>query len=142
MPLKLGRVVGERVLTYGPKGRQRIIVRVGTPRQDDSRTWLCAFQISGPRGSRIHAAYGVDAIQALQVALEGIRFHLARQRVRATWVGGEKGDPGFPQTVPIAFGLDFATRIAKLIAREEKSFVRQVLKKRRQSRRRETRQKR
>jgi hypothetical protein len=141
MPVKLGKVVGERVLTYGPKGRQRIIVRVGTPRRVDPRTWLCAFQIAGTRSSRVDAAYGVDALQALQVAFEGIRFHLARQRIRATWVGGEKGDPGFPQMVP-AFGLVFANRIARLIAREEKAFVREVLRKRREARSREIQQKR
>jgi Domain of unknown function (DUF6968) len=137
MPLKLGRVVGERVLTYGPKGRQRIIVRVGTPRKADPRTWQCAFQISGIRGSHVYAAYGVDALQALQLAFQGIRFYLARHRVRATWVGGEKGDPGFPQLVPIAFGLAFASRISRLIAREEKLYVREVLKRRREARRRE-----
>jgi hypothetical protein len=136
MPLKLGRVVGERVLTYGPKGRQRIIVRVGTPRKADPRTWQCAFQISGIRGSHVYAAYGVDALQALQLAFQGIRFYLARHRVRATWIGGEKGDPGFPEVVP-SFSLAFDRRMSRIIAREAKLYVREVLKRRREARRRE-----
>jgi hypothetical protein len=78
--VKLGKVVGERVLTYGPKGRQRIIVRVGTPRRVDPRTWLCAFQIAGTRSSRVDAAYGVDALQArfrLLLKVYGFTSHVS-----------------------------------------------------------------
>ena len=142
MPLKLGKIVAERILTGESKRRERIIVRVGMPRKAIPQDWVCPFQISGIHGSRVYPAYGVDAIQALQLALEAIRLQLARYRVRATWPGGEKGDPGFPQMVPIAFGPAFATRISRLIAREEKLFVRDVLRKRREARRRETQKKR
>jgi len=139
MPLKLGQIVAERVLTVEFKRRKSVIVRIGMPRKATSQDWMCPFQISGIEGSRVYPAYGVDAVQALQLAFEAVRLQLMRYRVRATWVGGEKGDPGFPQMVPIGFGRAFAIQIGRLIAREEKAYVREVLEKRGKARRGETR---
>src|SRR4051812_38177476 len=107
MPLKLGRIVAVRVLTVEPKGRKRIIIRIGTPRKAIPRDWVCPFQISGIQGSRVYPAYGIDGVQALQLALEAVRLQLLRYRVRATWAGGEKADARFAQMVPMAFGRAF-----------------------------------
>jgi hypothetical protein len=141
MGLELGMPIAERVLTHGPKKRKRIIVRLGMPRRAELMVWMCPFQISGIGRSRVERALGLDAVQALQLAFAAIRFQLARLRVVATWAGGEEGDPGFPETVPYAFGRAFAARISRLIAREEKLFVREVRRKRKARRQRTNRTK-
>lgn len=96
---------------------------------------MCPFQIAGIGRSRVEHAFGLDAIQALQIALQGIRVQLEGHAKGATWEGGEQGDPGFPQVVP-AFGLAFDRHMSRIIAREEKRHVREVLRRRREARRR------
>ena len=145
MSVRLGMTIAERDLVYGPRGRKRIIVRLGMPRKEEPSgtrrkgelpAWLCPFQIWGIGRSRVERALGLDAVQALQIAMQAIRVQLERHANGATWAGGERGDPGFPQVVP-SFGLVFDRRMSRIIAREEKLFVRQVLRKRREARRRE-----
>lgn len=63
-------------------------------------------------------AFGVDAIQALIMALEGIRHDLSVANPACRWIGGEKGDFGFPRHVTTAFGFAIARRIDRLIDRE------------------------
>lgn len=135
MALKLGSSIGERKLTYGPKGRKQIIVRVGVPRKAHPVDWMCPFQISGIGRPRVYAAYGVDALQALQLVFKAIRFELARHAIDAVWLGSEPWDLGFPEYVPTAFGRAFANRISRLIAREEKLFIGELRRKRREARR-------
>lgn len=63
-------------------------------------------------------AFGVDAFQALIMALEGIRHDLSAADPACHWIGGETGDFGFPRHVTTAFGLGIARRIDRLIDRE------------------------
>lgn len=76
--------------------------------------WLCPYQIVGLGGSRVEVAYGLDAIQALQLALEAIRLKLERIS-QCTWEGGDNGDTGFPRSVPSSFGRDFSIRVERHI---------------------------
>lgn len=146
MTVRLGLTIAERELVYGRNRRKRIIVRLGMPRKErpprrrrkeELPVWACPFQISGVGRSRVERALGLDSVQALQVAIQAIRIHLERDAKGATWAGGEQGDPGFPQAVP-AFGLAFDRRMRRIIAREEKSFVQEVLRKRRAASRKAT----
>jgi hypothetical protein len=63
-------------------------------------------------------AFGVDSVQALTLALDAVRGALEGAGVRCHWVGGERGDTGFPRYVPTFFGLVLARRINRLIDRE------------------------
>jgi hypothetical protein len=86
--------------------------------------WECPFRIEGLRTRGIQYGYGVDAVQALTTALEGIRVTLERSGKRLSWIGGAPGDPGFERPVPTSLGLDFSRRLNRMIDREIARFVR------------------
>jgi hypothetical protein len=86
--------------------------------------WECPFRIAGLGGRVVEYGYGVDAIQALTTALEGIRVALERSGKRLSWIGGNPGDAGFERPVPSALGLHFSRRLNRMIDREVARFVR------------------
>ena len=57
-----------------------VLVRLGRPVQDESGTsdaWYCPYQISGLGRDRVFAQFGVDALQALLLALHIIPVELS-----------------------------------------------------------------
>ena len=89
----LGDVIAERELEHLGDASARILVRIGKPTEDsaEGRDWRCPFQIIGLDDNAVHEAFGVDAVQALQLCFQMIDAHLYGQPV--TWLG-EK-DLGF-----------------------------------------------
>jgi hypothetical protein len=57
--------------------------------------WRCGFQIKGITPEPIRYAHGLDAFQALSLAIEGIQVALANSNRQLTWEGGKPGDTGF-----------------------------------------------
>jgi len=62
---------------------------------------LCPYQILGTGDEKVRYAGGVDAVQALQLAMEKIGaelyFKLDRQLGgKLRWEAGQQGDLGFP----------------------------------------------
>jgi len=66
----------------------------------DGVNWTCPFEIAGLPGKRPRGAHGVDAIQALELALKMVGAILytskAWQAGRLTWLGHR--NLGFPVT--------------------------------------------
>lgn len=93
----LGEVVAERELEHAG-GSARVVVRIGKPTEDPAEggDWRCPFQILGLGDERVYEAFGIDAVQALQLCLMMIDANLYGQPV--TWLG-EK-DLGF---YPVCF---------------------------------------
>jgi hypothetical protein len=74
-----------------------VIVRVWQPVARE-RDFVCDFAIDGlPEPIRTRAG-GVDAMQALVMALAGIRFYLAPYRDDIAWLG-ERGSHGIPMSL-------------------------------------------
>jgi len=75
--VSFGTVIAERRLHPRGAPRRSVVVSLGKPRQtkgfDD---WECPFRISGAGIRRVEHGRGVDAFQALTMALEGIRHVL------------------------------------------------------------------
>ncbi len=96
------------------------VVEVGLtlPVEVSSGEWKCEFRI----GDDVHEAFGLDGVQALLMALKGLRFYLARL-APSTWEGGEPGDVGIPRFVPQAFGLAFSQHMDAVIESELAEFV-------------------
>ncbi len=67
--------------------------------------------------AEIRYAYGVDAIQAVILALEGIRGILETSARQLTWVG-EAGNTGFPRIVADLGSPRLRKRIEQLVNRE------------------------
>ena len=91
----LGDVIAERELEVGGGGRA--VVRIGQPTPDplEGGDWRCPFQIVGLGDEAVHEAFGVDAVQALQLCFQMIDIHLAglRRAHEITWLGD--ADLGF-----------------------------------------------
>jgi hypothetical protein len=70
--INLGEALASRTIRFQPAVGAAIdvVVSLGMPIRDDSgREWLCPFEISGIRDEAVRAAFGVDAMQALVLAL-------------------------------------------------------------------------
>ena len=98
-----------------------IVVSIGKPRRK-GHDWVCTFVISDGDNSNTGQANGVDAVQALTQALEGVRTALEVGGDHLTWVGGEPGDNGFARTIPQYFGIEFSQRVGHLLDREIAKF--------------------
>ncbi|MEW5926193.1 MAG: hypothetical protein AB1941_01780 [Gemmatimonadota bacterium] len=97
---RLGEVVAERRLEWAGGGPEHgVVVRIGRPVPDPEPggDWLCWVQIVGMHGDAVRAAYGVDAVQALVLALWMIDVDLrALQRdVGGTLLWLDQTDLGF-----------------------------------------------
>src|ERR1700677_5156013 len=71
----VGTVIAERELSLD--GTQNIRVLIGTPKQQTGNdNWYCPYQTDGIGSGRIGISYGVDAIQALVLALSMVGAEL------------------------------------------------------------------
>lgn len=121
-------VIATRELAVEGSRRKRTVT-VWQPEQINELDWVCAYRITGMR--KVQRAIGGDALQALILALMGIREALNETPGRYTWLGGDPGDHGVPAVVPGGFGPRWDTHIERIIDRELTSFVQAELRRRR-----------
>ena len=110
--IRLGTVVASRTLQ---RGAADVVVRLGQPRRS-GKDWLCAYQIRGLADDAVKRVYGVDSMQALQLALEVIRATLLAQDDALAWL--DLPDVGFGRTVPVFLGKRRVARLNQAIDRE------------------------
>jgi hypothetical protein len=123
----IGRIVGKRVLTDlgnsadGKVSGQRVVLKLGIPRRDRTslgrETWLCPFLIEGLDRTEIQWATGSDSLQALLVAITGLRAYVERSFPKLLWIDSKIG-AGLPIFVPTAWGRVVEDRIRLAIERE------------------------
>lgn len=83
------------------KGK-KVIITIGKPEEfpDGGGGFYCPHQITGIGNERVRYAGGVDAVQALQLALImiGAILYTSKEAKSRTlsWIGGQNGDLGFP----------------------------------------------
>lgn len=111
-----GPIVAARVFELS--GRPRAVrVRFRKPRRD-SKTgnhW-CTFEISGLEETMGFNVWGIDSLQALQLAMRAAGELLREQGHGLTWCGDQ--DLGFPRTYPSFLSASAHSRIERLIDRE------------------------
>ncbi len=117
---QFGEIIGERQLNRAGARSKDLTVTLGKPRRRKDGDWECPFRISG-LGTQY--GYGVDGIQALITALDGIRVMLERSAQRFSWLGGEPGYTGFDRFVTASLGEKFNKRLNLIIDREIAKFV-------------------
>lgn len=133
---RLGNVVGERRLVFRDAPRKKLVVTLGKPRRMKGHPdWECPFRIKGLGMARLEFGYGVDALQALSTALEGIRSTLDEIGKPIAWSGVLADHTGFQRMIPIAAGADISARLERLVDRELKRHVRQMERRQRKQRR-------
>jgi hypothetical protein len=114
--------IASRTLTNAATG-ETVEVALAVPEKISAEEWRCAFRVDGGDDDRVYFAHGLDAFQALIMALEGVRSVVQSVDAKISWRGGELGDSGFPRFVPQFYGLEFANEINRLIDNEIKKFA-------------------
>lgn len=121
---RLGTILAERRLGDQASGKV-VRVALGAPRPGTGGAeWECPFRIHGAGVSRIEFGYGVDSMQALTTALDGIRVRLDESGLALGWWFGPgrddiwHGETGFARSIPIALGARVSTRMERLFFRE------------------------
>jgi hypothetical protein len=105
-------LVAERVFEFWEEGAEQpsaVRVLVGRPAQEASGPdWAAPYEIHGPGPEEVrrYHAMGVDAMQALILALQILPVWLAgiQSRGRVTWLGSEAPDLGFDGLVSLGRG--------------------------------------
>jgi hypothetical protein len=119
----LGPIVAKRVLRTD-SGRQ-VEVRLGKPLRAVDR-WRCPFQLVGLYENQVFSGVGIDGVQALYGALEGIRTKIAESRLRLYVPETEPPYLGFPMFIPEFLGLDVYERLERVLLDRIERTVRQL----------------
>ncbi len=114
----LGRVIARRVLSEQGT-EEKVIVMLGAPRRVENYHWLCPYLIKGIVDSGVEYIPGEDSLQALLLAVEGMRQSFERSGRDLVWCGE---GPQIPRQVPTHQGKQFEQRVALAIERESKRF--------------------
>jgi hypothetical protein len=93
-------VYAERHLEVRGKRRETVTVLLGKPRRVKEDEWVCPFWIEGSGVAVRDRAHGIDAMQALTCALEGIRVRLKETGKSLTWLEALPSDADFPRMIP------------------------------------------
>jgi hypothetical protein len=100
-----------------------ITATIHRPRPDPRGDWECTFVVDGADGSHVASAHGIDGLQALLNALDGVRSALDASGLALSWEGGEPGDHGIPRMVPAFYGRAFAEEIERYIDERIRAFT-------------------
>jgi hypothetical protein len=84
--------------------------------------WACKLSIPGVGIKKPILVYGVDQMQAILLAIEGVRWHLRDSGIEWRWIHAEKGDTRIPKYVPTGFGRKFAAKLESIIDKETDNF--------------------
>lgn len=122
MTKRLELVIARRKLLCFPNLKENVVVTLGKPRKVTKEEWVCPYQICGMGDKKVQEAHGIDAFQALMMALEGIRVKIKESEKTLIWEGGEQGDIGFPRFLPNFYGPDFSRKIERVVDREIQLF--------------------
>ncbi|MGH9563259.1 MAG: DUF6968 family protein [Terracidiphilus sp.] len=98
-------VIAERALdAIGDGGSFEVRVRLGKPTPHPKGDWACPFQITGIGDEKVRLIFGVDAVQALQLAMVAVGSHLSTHQKKAKLAFLSENHLGFPRTTLEATG--------------------------------------
>jgi hypothetical protein len=98
-------LIAERVLVAASSaGSFEVKVRFGKPIADPKGDWACPFQITGIGSEEILKIYGIDAVQALQLAMfsAGADLERLQKDVKISFL--DDADLGLPRNTKEATG--------------------------------------
>ena len=100
----IGQVIATRKYHLVGDEKTILLVKIGMPvPSDDGVDFYCPYEIVAGRTESVEFAAGVDAIQALQLAVMAIaskvKLHNDRRGGRLRWLSDENTDLGFPDVV-------------------------------------------
>lgn len=96
-------------------------IQIGFPERRTVDEWACPFHIVGLGAEISEYGFGVDALQALITAHEGIATALRASGRKLSWLG-LPGETGIRRQIPIYIGPDFADEIESYIDAKIEAF--------------------
>lgn len=115
--VNIGRVVASRTFTQQNGRTRKVKVSIGLPRRLLRASWECRFLIEGIGAPIVGRAGGVDTLQALLQAVEGVRVNLEQTGHCFVWLNAKDG-LGIPFLIPLSHGKSLEDRVRKLIAKD------------------------
>ena len=103
---------------FSRAGGGRVIATVYVPVAVSEDEWSCMFDILGLPDPVRSEGRGVDSLQALTVAIGGMRLLLSRSGESLTWDEQESGDYGIPRYIPRGFGLEIEAHLVAAVEKE------------------------
>jgi hypothetical protein len=138
--VSFGPVIAERRLHPRGAPRRSVVVALGRPRKrNGSDEWECPFRIAGAGIRHVEYGRGIDAFQALTMALEGVRYFLDRSETPLVWDGVSEDDSGFQRVIPLLPERGGTTRLERMVDRELLARMRKLERRHRAAQRRRTR---
>lgn len=99
----VGEIIAERTYSLLRDGHQpeTVVVQLGKPvHVPNHADFYCPYQITRPNSAKIMGIGGLDAFQALQLAIHprGVELEIIRRDSggQLIWEGDQKGNLGFP----------------------------------------------
>jgi hypothetical protein len=95
---EIGEPIADRKLVMGT---DEVVVTIGKPQPfDDDEDYYCPYSIEYGGRKKVSYAGGMDAVQALQLAMKKVGTDLAylakTQGVSIAWLSDTPDDTGFP----------------------------------------------
>lgn len=104
---------------HDPAGRV-ITVRIGQPEPDPAGDWRCSVHVDGieqePRD-----VHGIDALQALEIAIDYARLTIERSGIAVSWLGG--AGAGISMTVPSYLPAAMQRELERVIDEQVSDFA-------------------
>jgi hypothetical protein len=98
-------VIAERTLTATIDDKSfDVFVRFGKPMPHPKGDWACPFQITGIGDEKVRHAFGIDAVQALQLAMLAAGKVLSTHRNEVKLFFLDENNLGFPRSTKEASG--------------------------------------
>ncbi|WP_437590419.1 DUF6968 family protein [Sorangium sp. So ce1000] len=107
MAKKISHPIAVRRYAVEGEPDREIVLAIGKPipPKPPGDEWSCPLLISGLSDKEFfHYVPGIDAIQALQLAMKRARHELDASKLPIKWLG-EVGDIGLPRSIDPAYGM-------------------------------------
>lgn len=88
----------------------KVEIQIGYCEARTPDEWACPFRIVGLDAEIYEYGIGVDALQALMMAIEGVATYLRRSGRTLSWIG-MPGETGIRRQIPMMMGAEFANEI-------------------------------
>ena len=123
-PRTIRRIAARRV--FQSANGKPVVLTIGVPQRVPGSDWGCPLQITGLNTSwrRPRYVFGIDALQALHLAIKCADAELESAKPKLAWLG-EKGDLGMPKFLP-ELPKPHRDRLEALMEREATKFWRHV----------------
>lgn len=96
----IGEVIAIRQLELTGEPHREVSVKIGKPELSEHHDYYCRVQVAGIGKEQVHGIFGVDSVQALELAMRFLGAELQRLNTqhqgRLRWGDAPKGWFGFP----------------------------------------------